>query len=607
MLLLLVDYSACKADWINMTGAENSRNIAEIYIDEDRVKVNLEVYVGDLFHFEELIPDEMFPEPIQGRPEITERLASFGREKLQIITESGDKIIPTLLLAEPKLRVNRPSPMVGKINPYTRRIIPGPPEDKRVLYAELSYPITENIKKLTIVPPTDEKGYVKASLGFICYHLGVPVVDFRNMTAENVLTLNWDDPWYSTFEKKQLRRTLQSGVRTYLYIEPYEVRHEVLVRVKDMMAWMEFDLKGREYIETDEFNRVREQVADFFMKRENVLIDGKKLSPILDRTSYVESSSQRSRFIDIPEKVPLNTAMIGVVITYLTEGVPREVSTEWNLFSDNVQKVAAIMTDPAGPFPYSLTPDDNILHWKNFLKKYTIPTVQRIDVLDDHRGFPVPLLSVLCFVLLLSFAPLFVSKRNSGKTSKKYLVLMIALGIGVFALIPFIQVPFGNTARASQIGDDDSKEIIQSILKNIYRAFDFREESDVYDKLAISVSGNLLNEIYLQNRKSMVIEQAGGAQAKVKEVEVLSTQLDRSKTQKGSLDVKTSWSATGLVGHWGHIHTRQNVYKAILTMSVVEDSWKITGIELLEEYRVDPMASSPQQELSNKYLSGGDR
>ena len=54
-----------------------------------------------------------------------------------------------------------------------------------------------------------------------------------------------------------------------------------------------------------------------------------------------------------------------------------------------------------------------------------------------------------------------------------------------------------------------------------YRAFDFREEDDVYDKLAISVDGDLLVDVYLQNRKSMQIQRAGGAQARVREVELL--------------------------------------------------------------------------------------
>ena len=145
------------------------------------------------------------------------------------------------------------------------------------------------------------------------------------------------------------------------------MRHEILVRVKDMMTWMNFDLRGDEFIEEDEFNPVHNKVAQYLMEREKVMIDGKQGKPILDRTAYVESSMLRSRFIEIPERVPLNTAMIGIVITYLTDGIPQEVVTQWDLFSERIQKVTARMTDPAGPFPYNLTPDDNVLKWTNYL------------------------------------------------------------------------------------------------------------------------------------------------------------------------------------------------------------------------------------------------
>lgn len=36
------------ADWINLTGAKTTPNIAEIYAQDDHVPVNLEVYIGDL-------------------------------------------------------------------------------------------------------------------------------------------------------------------------------------------------------------------------------------------------------------------------------------------------------------------------------------------------------------------------------------------------------------------------------------------------------------------------------------------------------------------------------------------------------------------------------
>jgi hypothetical protein len=585
LVLLCVE---SKADWLNMTGAENARNIAEIYIEKDYVKIQLEVFVEDLLIFAELIPDDFFPEPVPGRPGPEERIQTFADSVFQIIDDTGEKLSAKLVLVEPRMRIERPSPLVGSINPYTRKPIPGPPEDKRVLYAELTYPFEGQPKSLIFIPPVDENGFMKASIGFICYHQGVPVVDFRQLTGENVLHLVWDDPWYSTFLKKQLRRTLQSGVRTYLYIEPYEVRHEILVRVKDMMTWMDFDLRGDEFIEEDEFDPVRQQIAQFFMENEQVLIDGNQLKPILDRTAYVESSMLRSRFIEIPERVPLNTAMIGIVITYLTEGIPQEVVTQWDLFSDRVQKVTARMTDPAGPFPYDLTPDDNVLKWTNYLKTYTIPTVDKIMVDETHRGIPVPLGSLACLVLLALFTFLTFTRRKRSQPIRVQMTIILILAIGTVVLFPYFHVSVGSGARVSQITEEDSKNIALSLLKNVYRAFDFRDEEDVYDKLAISVTGDLLTDVYLQSRKSMVIERAGGAQAKIKQVEVLETEVQESNTQNGAVAMRTKWTAIGSVGHWGHLHTRQNIYDAILTLAVADGSWKISGIELLEEKRIDP-------------------
>jgi len=589
VLILTISYpSVTYADWINFSGAENSRNIAEIYVEKDHVKIKLEVYVQDIIIFAELIPDEFFPEPIPGRPAPEKRIKIFADQTFQVITDTGEKLAAKLNLVEPRKRIERPSPLVGAISPYTKQPIPGPPDDKRVLYAELTYPFSGKPKSLTFIPPVDEKGFPRASIGFICYHEGVPVVDFRQLTDRNVLHLDWNDPWYSVFEKNQLKRALLSGVRTYLYIEPYEVRHEILVRVKDMMTWMDFGLRGNDFIEEDEFDSVRKKVAQFFMDREKVLIDGKQLKPILDRTAYVESSVLRSRFIEVPERVPLNTAMIGIVITYLTDGIPQEVVTQWDLFSDRVQKVTAVMTDPAGPFPYDLEPADNVLKWTNYLNNYTIPTVEKIAVADRHRGIPVPLGSLACGMLLLPFLFSAYRSRKRSKPVKVQFIMVFILVIGIVALFPIWHFSLGSSARANQINEDESKAIVHSLLKNVYRAFDFREEEDVYDKLAISVSGDLLTEIYLQSRKSMIIEQAGGAQAKVKQLDVLENDVRESQKQKGALDVRTKWTAIGTVGHWGHIHTRQNVYDAILTLAVTDGSWKITGIQLLEEKRVDP-------------------
>lgn len=591
LFVLLCLPSVSFADWINLSGAENSRNIAEIFIEKDRVRIQLEVFVEDLMLFEELVPDSFFSQPIPGRPGLEERQKLFAQRVIQVFAD-GDQNLPVSFdLVEPRIRIERPSPFVGSISPYTRRPIPGPPEDKRVLYAELSYPFKGQPQTLKFIPPLDEGGLSVASIGFLCNHAGVTVVDFRSMTPAT-LHLDWDDPWYSEFDAKPMRRKIGTGMRTFLYIEPYEVRNEILVRVKDMMTWVDFDLQGDDYIEADEFNRVREQVGQFFLERENVIIDGQRLKPILDRTSFVESSMQRSRFIDTPERVRLNSAMVGVIITYLTDGLPQQVTTEWDLFSDRIQKVTARMTDPAGPFPYDLEPDDNVLTWNNYLKTYTIPTVEKINVAEQHQGVPVPMGSVACLVLLLPVGCGFLRRKKNGNSTKVSVASIGILVLAALVLLPSFQVPVGGNARASQFSTEDGKMVLDSLLKNVYRAFDFRDEEDVYDKLAICVSGDLLADLYLEQRKSLVVEQAGGAQAKVEQVAIEDVAVSESIKHDGALDLKAQWTALGQVGHWGHIHTRQNRYDAIVTIKPVDGAWKIIDLELLEETRIDQFAQS---------------
>ena len=591
LLVLLCLPSVSRADWINLSGAENSRNIAEIIIEEDRVRIQLEVFVDDLMLFEELVPEGFFTEPIPGRPGLADRQKVFAEKVLQVVADGDRKLPVTFDLVEPRLRIERPSPFVGSISPYTRRPIPGPPEDKRVLYAELSYSFSEQPQTLKFVPPMDESGFPEASIGFLCNHAGVTVVDFRAMTPAT-LNLDWDDPWYSEFDSRPLQRKIGSGMRTFLYIEPYEVRNEILVRVKDMMTWIDFELQGDDYIEEDEFNQVRDQIGQFFLARENVVIDGQRLKPILDRTSFVESSMLRSRFIDTPERVRLNSAMVGVIITYLTDGIAQEVTTKWDLFSERISKVTARMTDPAGPFPYDLEPDDNVLHWTNYLKNYTIPTVEKINVAEKHQGVPVPMGSVACLALIIPVGWGVLRRKKNGGTVKPLLGMVGLLVVGSLVLIPAFQVPVGGNARAGQFSTEDGQMVLDSLLQNVYRAFDFRDEEDVYDKLAICVSGDLLADLYLEQRKSLVVEQAGGAQAKVEKIAIEDVVVSDSAKHTGALDLKAQWTAMGQVGHWGHIHTRQNRYDAIVTIKPVDGAWKIIDLDLLEETRIDPFARS---------------
>jgi hypothetical protein len=199
---------------------------------------------------------------------------------------------------------------------------------------------------------------------------------------------------------------------------------------------------------------------------------------------------------------------------------------------------------------------------------------------------PVPIGSVVCIALLLPASWGVLRRKKYGGSVKPLFGLVCLLAIGALVLIPVFQIPVGGSARASQFSAEDGRVVLDSLMKNVYRAFDFREEADVYDKLAICVSGELLADLYLQQRQSLVVEQAGGAQAKVKEVAIEDVGVSKSRQQDGALDLRAQWTALGQVGHWGHIHSRQNRYDAIVTIKPVAGAWRIIDLELIEEKRL---------------------
>jgi hypothetical protein len=596
IISLLISFSVlctpAKSDWINLSGAESAPNIAEIYINDDHVRIELEIFVNDMVTFERLIPDIFFKGTNIKRPPLAERMRLFSKEDFQIIDDKGRKLQGELKLIEPRFRKERPSLYAGKINPYTGQRIPGPPEDKRVLYAELVYPFKQKPASLTFIPPLDEKFKMsKVAIGFITYHNRVPINDFRYLSEPSTVTLDWDDPWYSEFDKKGLKRWQRGGVMSFLYIEPYEVRHEILARVKDLEAWIDLGLRGDEFVEADENEQLKKRVGEFFLQRDKVFIDGKQLRPILDRTAFVKYTMTRTFFIEQPEQLPINTALVGVIITYLTEGIPQEVTSEWDLWSDRIQKVPADAVDPAGPFPSYLTPDDNVLTWTNFLKTYKIPTVAEVTLDESLTRLKIPIASALCLLVLLPVALQMRKRWQSGRPLSLHMGLVALLIAGSVLLYPFLKVAVARpAAMVPKMSDKDAVVVLDSLLKNIYRSFDFREEEAVYDRLATSVSGDLLSKIYLQNRKSLVVTQAGGARARVKEVEILDVEVNHLKDRPLGLLFHAKWTAMGTVGHWGHIHMRKNQYEANITVEPVDGAWKITDLELLEEKRIDSYA-----------------
>ena len=252
---------------------------------------------------------------------------------------------------------------------------------------------------------------------------------------------------------------------------------------------------------------------------------------------------------------------------------------EWELFSDRIRWVPSSATDEAGALPYPLSPGDAVLTWQNFLKNPTIPG--QVSIREP------PVLRRLWFALVVLVCGLGIGvliRRHGRHALNGHLPTKKALAIGlVLLIVGATTVP--RALSPSYLSDAESGEVLAGLLENIYGAFDYREESMIYDILARSASGDLLTEIYLETRRSLELENQGGARAKVQALEMLEARQEPLAGKFGFV-AHCRWNVAGSVGHWGHIHQRVNQYAGRFTVEVIDGVWKITGLELLEEARL---------------------
>jgi hypothetical protein len=148
----------------------------------------------------------------------------------------------------------------------------------------------------------------------------------------------------------------------------------------------------------------------------------------------------------------------------------------------------------------------------------------------------------------------------------------------------------------------EARAVFAPLHANLYRALDYTREGDIYDVLAHSVDGPMLESLYRQMQRSLAIEEAGGAMGRVVAVRPLEVDIEAIQalpapdglTTRAQFEAVTRWQVHGSVSHWGHRHDRTNEYRARYRVQATPEGWRIVGEELLDERRLDtPPAELP--------------
>lgn len=381
---------------------------------------------------------------------------------------------------------------------------------------------------------------------------------------------------YSAGNTRSGSGSMNTPVVLYLSVEAFEIRQEILIQARSAAEIL--NLNKSNFISTDVQMEIKENLKDSVLYNSSVYVNNSIARPDEIQVDFVTLTRGGVSSKTIPVEESLDDGIIGLTMIYETESFPDSMRIDWGLFPKSVQTIEASAIDPHGALTLMLNRDKNKFRWKSSLSGYRVPVLETVKKSKPS----VPLLSILLWsgILIHLFWALAIRRKA---LMKYWIIIVIGIGLACYPYIRFnVDLPILTQGKPTR---ERTKIILNDLLANVYLAFDRRNEEVVYDHLALTVTGDQLTDIYLQNRKSMEMENKGGLRAKVDELQIQELyQVDRSDIGGYVADVR--WTVRGSVNHFGHTHYRKNQYRARVSFISDSETWKINHIETLDEKRL---------------------
>ncbi len=416
-------------------------------------------------------------------------------------------------------------------------------------------------------------------------HHGLPVIDHDVLMQPETLQLNWLDPWLSHFLNPELKRDHGDPVMAFLYIEKQQTKAEVVVRVKELGEWLDLQLNDEKYISPHEYARIKQKAGEFLLTQNPLKADGVELQPQLERVDFIRMGAEDIQAYQPQLRQLQTTTLLGISVRYTTVEIPQQISWQWDLYNEGIQRVMIRAYDSAGLFDSYVTSDYRVFEWENMLADINVAELSGqqsaalVAVNNDQNGHRIKKLQIILVFLMLSFVLTILTSETMHLFA---LVMLIVLLGGGYMYWNHAGKP--NVLVNRLLPEAQAKPVMQQLLSNIYQAFEAAEEIETYDKLALSVQGELIETLYLQNRQAFLIED--GAWSKVDKIEIKTLDNITSPFESRQ-EFDCQWLVIGQVIHWGHQHRRENLYRARISLTTDEGFWKITQLESLGQQRVD--------------------
>jgi len=543
------------ADLVSPYGGETAPNFVEIDVFADRVKVTLEIDPADYPFF-------VGPDNGSGRS-LSERTGDS-----LVVAADGVPLAPTSRVVDLRARM----PRVTAATP----VVPPRPRSAQVVYAELEFPFAGRPETFSFTPPIDDRGMPTVSLGALVQHLGVPVTDYRYLSRTETMVPDWTDPWFSSFENPNLTRHHKFPLMSFMSMEPREVRHEIIFRLRDLERWVDVGLGEAASLGPAQMAEVAPRAAAFFRDRNPVVIDGERTTPDDIRVSRIAVGPEGLRVLDDTEISDRATALLGVVLSYPRESLAQEVEMTWELFPEGVSTVPVTLTDPTGGVPSRVRADDPVVRWTNYLTDWNEPHSQPITVSTATVVSP-PIFAVALGLGALVAAWSALRRRGKGR--------FVFLGGATTALVAAV-LAAPMTSRIALPGQPEpdalaAQQLMSGLLDNVGTAMLETRPDGFAEALTPFVPSDRVAEVAAELRRGLSVTLPSGALARTDEIVDLEVEQINAASDGSGNQILATWTAAMSGGHWGHQHRRLVTYRGLFDVSRQADRWYLDGLTIL--------------------------
>ena len=571
---------------------------ADVYVNHNRTTMRLKCFAEDLELLQGVEALENGFYDTEELIDATKDHAKYLAERILLRDANGELIKPKVAEIIDLVAPEEGIP-AGRLMEYQIQIV-----------LEYDYPDSPKPEFLTIEQRMVAEGQLLPSeFKVLLKQAGsdTPFTKMMKPSEPETFSFDWDNPvlnqndseedweeWFAEQRKKNLGIESYSSVYSFIYITDYEVRNEVLVPLATLATLMELDRKSENFLEVDEQEAAADKVKEFFSVGNPVTIDGIEVQPVFDRVDFYGLDLRDFAVQSEKRRVSMASGRVGLIMSYSTKGRPKQATIAWDKFNNAIKSVDAVVFigDEVEKTQFSMFLSDNTYKWEAEDQK-PLATITEVGAKLDKsryvkRKIAVPMISIISGLIAV---PLFLIGLTGPSMRPALIFGLIGCFVALVAIpaVTEINDPYFQP-ETFQMDPEEGRDVFARLHKNLFRAFDYRTEGEVYDALAQSVEGEELRRLYLQINESLKVKEQGGAVARIDEVELMDGSLvpveqnpEQVDTNPFQFGYQSEWKLDGTIEHWGHIHRRETKFVGKFNIELVNDKWKITKMQVVDQ------------------------